>query len=464
MQMATANISQPASTGMNQVPPEIMTVMSLRGVYRASGNRATFPDESLKTIADIRADLPAAAANGDGLQKINNWRERSGGGGERSGHGGERSGERSGGGHGGERSGHGGERSGHGAPRGSRMPTRQGAMTNEGRYSNQPNVARNTVSAAFGGRNESKAPGTGNTFGPARYKNSSAQSTAFGSNSASVAPQTSSATVMSVAGVPTTPSGTSPAVPLVSPTQAAAAPPTPQAQPSRYVSKFKNSAEPVEKTIVNTLIRGKLNKFSQDNYEDIKEFLMVILETGDEDPNFLGDFMKLIFTKAAEEEIYCPFYAQLLRDLSERFPYLIEEMTTLFKRFMGIFEEVSEKSVENYSDLLERNKEKRYRTGYSQFMAELFKLGIIDHTSFMDTCTLIVHQLRMLVDQVDKLNTVEEYVGCLNKIMIGLKGNVPSEIKELVSTLSDLTVKGVVKASFSSKVRFAIMDVINIGS
>lgn len=456
--MATANISQPASTGMNQVPPEIMTVMSLRGVYRASGNRATFPDESLKTIADIRADLPAAAANGDGLQKINNWRDRSG-------HGDRSGGERSGG----ERSGH-GERSGggggNGAPRGSRMPTRQGAMTNEGRYSNQPNVSRNTVSAAFGGRNENKSSGTGNTFGPARYKNSSTQSTAFGSNSAPALPQPSSATVTSVAGVPTTPSGTSPAVPLVSPLQAAATPQTPQAQtqPSRYVSKFKNSAEPVEKTIVNTLIRGKLNKFSQDNYEDIKEFLMVILETGDEDPNFLGDFMKLIFTKAAEEEIYCPFYAQLLRDLSERFPYLIEEMTTLFKRFMGIFEEVSEKSVENYSDLLERNKEKRYRTGYSQFMAELFKLGIIDHTSFMDTCTLIVHQLRMLVDQVDKLNTVEEYVGCLNKIMIGLKGNVPSEIKELVSTLSDLTVKGVVKASFSSKVRFAIMDVINIGS
>ena len=447
MASSAATISQPASTGMNQVPPEIMTVMSLRGVYRASGNRATFPAEVVKIIADIKADLPASP-NVDGLQKINNWRGGSGGGGG-------------------------------GAPQAKTTPVRQGAMTSDGRYSNQQQ--RSQHGNTFRGRGEQRQDQRNGTatqgttaFGPSRFKNSSLQSSVFGT-SAAPAPsavaqqqqqQQQQHPIVSVAGVPTTPNG-SPAVPLVSPSAATntlepPAPVPPQRTTTRYVSKFTNSSMPTEKTIVNTLIRGKLNKFTSDNYDDIKEFLMVILETGDEDPNFLHDFMKLIFTKAAEEELYCPLYAQLLHDLSARFPYLIEEMTTLFKRFMAIFEEVSEKSIDNYTDLLERNKEKRYRTGYSQFIVELYNHGIIDQVSFKDTVSLIVNELRILTDTDEKINIVEEYVGCLNKIMTGLKGRVPPEIKEKVSTLSDLTVKGLVKPSMSSKVRFALMDVINI--
>jgi hypothetical protein len=451
MASSAATISQPASTGMNQVPPEIMTVMSLRGVYRASGNRATFPAEVVKIIADIKADLPASP-NVDGLQKINNW--RGGGGG--------------------------------GAPHAKTTPVRQGAMTSDGRYSNQQQRSQhgNTFrgrgeqrqdhrSSAGPERQDQRTGGTAtqgtNAFGPSRFKNSSLQSSVFGTSAAPAPPavaQQQHHAIVSVAGVPTTPNG-SPAVPLVSPSAATntlepAAPAPPQRTTMRYVSKFTNSSVSTEKTIVNTLIRGKLNKFTSDNYDDIKEFLMVILETGDEDPNFLHDFMKLIFTKAAEEELYCPLYAQLLHDLSARFPYLIEEMTTLYKRFMAIFEEVSEKSVQNYTDLLERNKEKRYRTGYSQFIVELYNHRIIDQVSFKDTVSLIVNELRILTDTDEKINIVEEYVGCLNKIMTGLKGRVPADIKEKVATLNDLTVKGLVKPSMSSKVRFALMDVINI--
>ena len=36
--------------------------------------------------------------------------------------------------------------------------------------------------------------------------------------------------------------------------------------PQKYVSKFKKSSEKVEDTILNTILLGKLNKFSQPNY------------------------------------------------------------------------------------------------------------------------------------------------------------------------------------------------------
>ena len=41
----------------------------------------------------------------------------------------------------------------------------------------------------------------------------------------------------------------------------------------KYVSKFKKTAGKVEDTILNTILLGKLNKFSQPNYNEIKEFM-----------------------------------------------------------------------------------------------------------------------------------------------------------------------------------------------
>ena len=42
----------------------------------------------------------------------------------------------------------------------------------------------------------------------------------------------------------------------------------------KYVSKFKKTTGKVEDTILNTILLGKLNKFSQPNYIEIKEFML----------------------------------------------------------------------------------------------------------------------------------------------------------------------------------------------
>ena len=131
--------------------------------------------------------------------------------------------------------------------------------------------------------------------------------------------------------------------------------------PHKYVSKFKKSSEKVEDTILNTILLGKLNKFSEKNYDEIKEFITHIIDSGQTD--MIKCFMKLVFEKAASEEMFCPLYARLLSELSARYPVLLTEMANLYSVYMAIFEEVSETKAENYNEVCKQNVEKKYRRG-----------------------------------------------------------------------------------------------------
>ena len=65
----------------------------------------------------------------------------------------------------------------------------------------------------------------------------------------------------------------------------------------KYVSKYKKTTGKVEDTILNTILLGKLNKFSEPNYNEIKEFITHIIDSGQTD--MIKCFMKLVFEKAA---------------------------------------------------------------------------------------------------------------------------------------------------------------------
>ena len=249
--------------------------------------------------------------------------------------------------------------------------------------------------------------------------------------------------------------------------------------PQKYVSKFKKSAEKVEDTILNTIILGKLNKFSEQNYPEIKEFITHIIDSGQTD--MIKCFMKLVFEKAACEEMFCPLYAKLLSELSARYPVLLTEMATLYSEYMEIFEEVIETSAENYNEMCKRNVEKKYRRGYSQFLAELIKHAVVDTETFMKIVTKIITQVEnnMLKKEASKVN--EEYADCLMKIMKAiqkgdtsttydsdsddetsqnkiedirqnLKGDVSARIKPLTARISE-------NIGLSNKARFTFLDI-----
>lgn len=250
--------------------------------------------------------------------------------------------------------------------------------------------------------------------------------------------------------------------------------------PQKYVSRFKKSSEKVEDTILNTILLGKLNKFSEQNYDEIKEFITHIIDSGQSD--MIKCFMKLVFEKAASEEMFCPLYAKLLSELSARYPILLTEMANLYSQYMEIFEEVSENSASNYNEVCKRNIEKKYRRGYSQFLAELIKHDVIDTDVFMKTVNKILSQVEHTRQSSELVKLNEEFADCLMKIMKAIQTNNKPEIsdnkcedvlnindkigiihKTLKTDTSDriklLTIRDPEMKGMSNKARFTFLDI-----
>jgi len=251
--------------------------------------------------------------------------------------------------------------------------------------------------------------------------------------------------------------------------------------PQKYVSKFKKSTDNVEDTILNTIILGKLNKFSEQNYDEIKEFITHIIDNGE--TVMIKCFMKLVFEKAASEEMFCPLYAKLLSQLSARYPILLTEMDNLYSQYMEIFEEVHETSAENYNEVCKRNVEKKYRRGYSQFLAELIKYDVIELDIFIKTVNKIIGQIENNSKNKELTKLNEEFADCLMKITKAIQTDADVEddssdsdsddkpvenkmekIRDVLKTetsnrIQPLTVRNPECVGMSNKARFTFLDI-----
>lgn len=199
----------------------------------------------------------------------------------------------------------------------------------------------------------------------------------------------------------------------------------------RYQSRFRNSNQPVEEKILNNIILSKLNKFSQTTYPEVREFLYQILGSGEADlQEFVRDFMRLVFRKAASEEIFCPLYARLLAEISSKYTVILEEMNLLSDNYLEIFDEITEDKAADYNSFVQKNTEKKYRLGYSQFLSELAKQEILPlpilGATFKKLITLISDSAKLS----DKKVLVEEYTDCLMRMTRIFKGRTTSFSKK----------------------------------
>ena len=250
--------------------------------------------------------------------------------------------------------------------------------------------------------------------------------------------------------------------------------PQPRLPPVRYQSRFKNSAADIEEKILNRIIRLKLNKFGQSTYNEIREFLFQILgdDKNEKVGEFVRDFMMMVFSKAAAEEIYCPLYAQLLSEIGKKYTIIFVEMEILLRNYMEIFEDIDSSKTSDTKESYEKETlEKKYRHGYSQFLAELTALEILPAESL----TLIFKTLFELIDKYGKINEkralIEEYVDCMLRMSRVLKSpssqffatirkKIFSENRTLLDTLIHL--RDQTYPSLSSKARFLLMDIHDI--
>jgi hypothetical protein len=219
----------------------------------------------------------------------------------------------------------------------------------------------------------------------------------------------------------------------------------------RYVSKFHNGAKKGDDQILNTVILNKLNVFSVKTYDDVKQFLFQIL--GSDQREFVREFTWLVFRKAAAEEKFCGLFAKLLSEIKKEYPVILEEMRNLHTTYLDIWKN---------QDISEAKVDRRCRQGYSQFLAELTTLEVLES----DTMKATIEQLKSCIVEClsceESKKTIEEYTDCLKQLC---NTKTPKHIRQIIREIlvSDLET-WIAKESkevpgLSSKSRFAFMDI-----
>ncbi|NBO53040.1 MAG: hypothetical protein EBU84_00280 [Actinobacteria bacterium] len=227
---------------------------------------------------------------------------------------------------------------------------------------------------------------------------------------------------------------------------APAAPPVPM----RYVSKFHNGSKTGDDQILNTVILSKLNAFSIKTYDDVKQFLFQIL--GSDQREFVREFTRLVFRKAAAEDKFCPLFAKLLSEIKKEYPVIMEEMQTLHTTYLDIW---------NTADSSDSKVDKSYRLGYSQFLAELAALEVLDLEMIKTTIGNLKASIVECLSAEAHRETVEEYMDCL-KQLCGSK--VPKPVRAMIRELLVEDLEAWIAKSakeypaLSNKSRFACMD------
>jgi hypothetical protein len=240
-----------------------------------------------------------------------------------------------------------------------------------------------------------------------------------------------------------------------------------QQQPhQKYESRYKNTEVDVEDTILNKIILNKLNKFSTATYKEVRDFLYQILDSGETD--FTKEFMRLVFRKAAAEEIFCPLYAKLLNELRATYPVIQTEMVELFESYLTIFKNMDEISATDYNAFVERNTEKKYRLGYSQFLAELVTLEAVDLASLEKTFSILIMNIYTLGVKEHQNSEIQEYTDCLlrmSRVLHKKNTNFFINLRKVIYAVVQEKLDWILESprdafqSISPKARFALMDI-----
>lgn len=209
-------------------------------------------------------------------------------------------------------------------------------------------------------------------------------------------------------------------------------------------------------------IRDKMNKFSDKTYAATKMWLCQLLDSGETD--FLNGFITLVFEKAAVENLICPLYAKLVAELRTEFPHFNTEVRRILREFIAIFEEARgepETNTVEYEAFLVISARRKYRRGYSVFLGEVAKHGILDVEEIFTTCKIILTQLAECKGKADQQLLCEEFAECAGAIVkscVTLLQPKHDELKALTRTAMDRTDS----PSLTNKARFGLMDIMDL--
>lgn len=235
----------------------------------------------------------------------------------------------------------------------------------------------------------------------------------------------------------------------------------PRERPKTFLNISKGKKDDIKKEL-----NGNMNKLSNKNSEKI--FLSIIKLYSENFEIFDYDyFVDNLFDKAVLQPIYCPIYVKLIILVKDKFDELNNESENVilklvknkcekFKNMINEFVNVNDDvlDVNNYDDFCDKNKQKLYKKGFSQFIGELYKNDFVD-------CQYIIEYIDGLINNIkynlDNSNTnIENSSICLCQLI-----STSLSKKEFLNSDSFDSIKEIIQHKFlSKKLKFKFLDLI----
>ena len=244
--------------------------------------------------------------------------------------------------------------------------------------------------------------------------------------------------------------------------------PSPKAV-GRYQSKFTTGGDMNDK-ILNSIIGNKLNSFTALTYNDTRDFIYQIMDSGETE--FIKDFVEKVFAKATLEQLYCALFAKLIAEIAHQYPVMYQEMKRYHEEFLKVFEDVSEDVASAAGpDSDKIIKQRQYRLGYGQFISELASLNALEKDQLLAMVGKVMDKIWTLTAEEDKTKTVEEFIDCIFRLTKSLREKSPKffasvkdemklRIMDKASSIIERTAGP--RPSLSVKARFGLMDLKDI--
>jgi hypothetical protein len=239
----------------------------------------------------------------------------------------------------------------------------------------------------------------------------------------------------------------------------------PFTSPGKYQSKFTNSdTTDLNGKILNEVIGGKLNNFSDATYNDIRDFVYQVLDSGETE--FLKDFVNKVFKKATREDTYCALFAQLIAEVAGKYPVMFEEIKKFHTEFLKVFDDVEEGERSE-----EAHQKREYRVGYGLFLSELASRNALDKKNLIEMIENVCNKIWLHSSQEGYDMMIKELVDSITRLLENLQENSPKYLKSVKGEVSkeilaNMTLmidgKAGPRPSFSSSARYCLMDVVEM--
>ena len=238
-------------------------------------------------------------------------------------------------------------------------------------------------------------------------------------------------------------------------------PTTPKPNVGRYQTRFKTEGDLNDK-ILNTVIGNKLNSFTATTYNDTRDFIYQIMDSGETE--FIKDFIEKVFSKATVEELYCALFAKLIAEIAHRYPIMYEEMKRYHQEFLNVFDEVDDGKVVD-SDMSIRRR--LYRLGYGQFISELACNNALEKEQLIAMVSKVMDKIWEFTALDEKVKVVEEFIDCLVRLTKSLVQKSPEFFQKVKADMAASIIERAqalvnkaagVRPSLSTKAKFGLMD------